>query len=124
MSIRIHQSEPSPATAKRLAERLRQRAPQSCGKAHDVLLATRAYADPKQTADAQADSMQDLQQRIHGLRDSLVAEGYVTRPYLPAAEVLFAFLSDYSDAHPDWRHEYSALNRIIPRSFPADQASD
>jgi hypothetical protein len=124
MSIRIHQSEPSPTTTRRLVERLQQRAPQSCGKARDVLLATKSCADPKLTADARAASIQDLQQRIHGLRDSLVAEGYVTRPHLPAAELLFTFLSDYSDAHPDWRHEYSALNRIIPRCFSADQVSD
>jgi hypothetical protein len=126
MSIRIHQSEPSPATLKRLVERLEQRAPQSCKRAHDVLVAAKAYADTTQTAEARAASMQDLQRRIGDLRDSLAAENYVPRPYLPAAELLFAFFSDYSDAHPDWRHEYSALNRIIPRCFnlkcsPADR---
>ncbi|MBN8964645.1 MAG: hypothetical protein J0H89_04530 [Rhizobiales bacterium] len=122
MSIRIHQSESSPATLKRLVERLEQRTPRSCTKARDVLVAARAYADPAQAAEARAASMQDLQQRIRDLRDSLVAENYVPRPYLPAIELLFAFFSDYSDAHPDWRHEYSTLNRVIPSCFPADQS--
>ncbi|HWL30626.1 MAG TPA: hypothetical protein VNQ50_00700 [Xanthobacteraceae bacterium] len=117
MSIRIHQSEPSPATLKRLVERLEQRAPQSCKNAHEVLVAAKAYAGTAQTAGARAASMQDLQRRVRDLRDSLAAENYVTRPYLPAAELLFAFFSDYSDAHPGWRHEYSTLNRVIPRCF-------
>jgi len=32
-------------------------------------------------------------------------------------ELLFAYLSDFSDAHPNWQAEYAVLNKFIPMCF-------
>jgi hypothetical protein len=124
MSIRIHQSAPSPSSVKRLAQRLEQRTPESSKRAHDVLVAAKAYADEAQSPVPQPESSQNLRQMLYELRDCLMAERYAPRRKLSDAELLFAYFSDYSDAHPNWRHEYSALNRIIPKYFPADRTPD
>jgi len=123
MSIRIHQSDPSPATIQRLVSRLEQATPRSSKKAHDVVAAAKAYAQAQDAAPSQSGPIQDLQREILDLRDCLRDEKYLSQSNLTPVELLFAYLSDFSDAHPRWRHEYSVLNRFIPK-FLSDRRSD
>jgi len=122
MSIRIHQTDLSPSAIQRLVRRLEQTTPRSSKKAHDVVAAAKAYVEGQDDAPSRTRLTRNLQREILELRDALLDEKYSSRTTPRPAELLFSYLSEFSDAHPQWRHEYSVLNRLIPKVLSESQS--
>ena len=117
LSIRIHQAGQGRSTNEVLATQLEQLAPRSFRVAQDVLVAANKYVAGPRIFRSRKSLIQRLQNEIYDLKESLLEEVY--RPELKDSSValLFSYLSEFSDAYPNWQREYAALNKFIPMCF-------
>jgi len=58
-----------------------------------------------------------LQREIYALKEAVFAERAEAARGGKPVELLFAYLSDVSDAHPNWQAEYAVLKKFIPMCF-------
>jgi hypothetical protein len=117
MNIRIHTAGQGRSTNTSLAAYLEKTTPRSCRKAQDVLVAAEKYVDGPKFFRSRKSLIQNLQRELYSLKDLLVEEKYEGNSKLTSTELLFLYLSEFSDAYPNWQREYAALNKFIPLCF-------
>lgn len=62
--------------------------------------------------------IKNLQALIYELSRALRTDGFSTNFQAESdTEILFIYLSAFSDAFPNWQPEYETLNRFIPQCF-------
>lgn len=115
--IRIHPPGQGRSTDLQRAQRLEQLTPLSSRKAQDVLVAAKKYVDGPGFFRSRKFLIKNLQQEIYALRDTLLEESYRPDVSNKSADLLCSYLSEFSDAYPNWQREYEALNKFIPMCF-------
>ena len=113
--IRIHPSGQGRSTDECLASHMERATPRSYRKAQDVLVAAKKYVAGPAFFRSRKHLIQTLQTEIYKLKDALLEEDYKPELKYSSTELLFSFLSEFSDAYPNWQKEYAALNGFIPR---------
>jgi hypothetical protein len=114
--IRIHPAGVGHSTNHELARSLEQATPRSYRKAQDVLVAAKHYVAGPRLFRSRKSLIQRLQKEIYELKDAILDERSEDRGN-SHVEILFAYLSIVSEAHPNWQREYTALNKFIPMCF-------
>ena len=117
MVIRIHPAGQGRVADWELASRLQQITPLSCKQASYVLVAAKRYVAGSGFFRSERSRIQRLQKEVYELKKALIQDKY--KPELKASpvELLFSYISEFSDAFPNWQREYDALNRFIPLCF-------
>lgn len=117
LGIRIHAAGQGRSTHLDLVSRLEKTTPRSCSKAQDVLVATEKYVVGPGFFRSRRSLIQRLQSEIYELKDALSEEDYKAELKDSPVELIFSYLSEFSDAFPNWQHEYAALNSFVPLCF-------
>jgi len=108
------------------AESIARFHPKSFRKAQDLLVATEKYVNRTGFLSTEKTRYGKVKKECHSLYNLLRSEGhYKNEKSFFLGKVskdnkikgLFSFLSDMSDAFPNWQDEYETLNRIIPKLF-------
>ena len=115
MGIRIHPAGQGRVTDWELVNQLTQITPLAFRKAQDVVVAAKKYVAGPGLPERSL--IQRLQKEVYELHKALIEDNY--KPTLNASpvEFLFSYISEFSDAFPNWQREYDALNRFIPLCF-------
>jgi hypothetical protein len=117
MSIRIHQVGQGRSIDHQLASRLEELTPRSSRKAQDLLVAAKRYIAGPGFLRSRRSLIQNLQKEIYALKEALLEEEYAVQLKSSSAELIFSYLSEFSDAYPNWQREYAELNRFVPMCF-------
>ncbi len=117
MGIRIHPSGQGNRTDADRAIRLEELTPLSFRKAQDVLIAAEKYVSGPGFFKSRKSLIHSLQREVYGLKDALLSERYRADLSTSSVELLFSYLTDFSDAFPNWQREYAVLNDFIPECF-------
>jgi hypothetical protein len=114
--IRIHPR--GHVTDYRVVRRLEQTSPRSHRKAQDVLVAAKHYVKGPGIFRSRGSLIVKLQGEIYALLDTLREEGYKSElKEDDPTQLVFSYLSEFSDAYPNWQGEYTALSKFIPQCF-------
>lgn len=114
--IRIHPSGQGRLTDWQLANQLRQITPTSFRQAQNVVVAAKRYVKGPGFFRSQRSLIVRLQREIYELESTLRYENFKPKLTSPI-DLLFSYISEFSDAFPNWQREYDALNRFIPQCF-------
>ena len=117
MGIRIHPSGQGHMTNVEAFSQLEQCTPRSSRKAQDVLVAAKRYLAGPTLFKTRGRLIKNLQKSIYELKNALLEEKYQIGANSRHVDLLFSYLSEFSDACPNWQAEYSLLNRFIPQCF-------
>src|SRR5262245_18202652 len=105
--IRIHLSEQGRTTDYQQAARLENIAPLSNRRAQDVLVATKRYLARPRLFRSCRSLIVNLQRSTYSLKEGLIDDHYRTELTNSPIELLFSFLSEFSDVYPNLQQEYS-----------------
>lgn len=114
--IRIHPAGSQVADAEKAAVMATSH-PAAFRLAQDLLVAAKKFREGKGGIfSSRRSRIRKLQQLVYELRDALTESNYSqVRSEKSQATILFAYLSEFSDAFPNWQPEYETLNSFIPK---------
>jgi hypothetical protein len=104
--IRIHPKGTGRVTDQVASANLQSTTPQSFRKTQDLIVATAKYVKKSGFFSTEKSRLLKVQSEFYLLRKALKEDG----KDIPVIE----YLSQFSDAFPNWQEEYAALNRLIP----------
>lgn len=115
MDIRIHRPGQGRSTDHHLVTRLETLTPRSYRKVQDVLVAAKRYGAGPGFLRSRKSLIRNLQREIYALRNTLDEDGYDLES--SSSKRILSYMSEVSDAHPNWQNEYAILNKFIPTCF-------
>lgn len=126
LEIRIQPAGTVTTDAKKAAA-LSEKYPHSFRIAQDVLVAAKKYHNKQGGLfSSEKSRIQTLQRTLYDFRDALESESFNfssisdkddTISNNPPTYLVIGFLSEFSDAFPNWQTEYAVLNGFIPKCF-------
>lgn len=113
-TIRIHPPSEGRMTDPAVVSRLSSTSPSSFRKAQDLLVATQKYLAGPGFLRLERSLISNMQSAIYDLRRAIIADRYRADLHSEPVSLVFAYLSEFSDAFPNWQDEYATLNRFVP----------
>src|SRR5262249_21052656 len=79
----------------------------------DVLVAAKRYVAGPRLFRSERSLIMALQREVYKLEKALIQENYQSGLKGSPVELLFSYISEFSDAFPNWQREYGALNKFL-----------
>ena len=122
MEIRIHPVSSNRITDQGAAHILQKETPTAFRKSQDVIVAAKKMLQPETLFSSKKKRLKVLQTECYALCEALKADGYRSDQLVgfvskQHGDVVADYLSQFSDAFPNWQNEYEHLNKMLPLIF-------